>query len=112
MTYVWRIRTGESVSISQDRFNIQGYKDRVNTCLDTLSFLKEHASKKLCAEFEKKVIVFDLPLFFPEYTETNKAYTKNLLKLRETRLLSWIKNTFKTVITASKQFTMPYKKGL
>ncbi|GEP84536.1 teichoic acid biosynthesis protein [Staphylococcus piscifermentans] len=81
VTYVWRIRTGESVSISQDRFNIQGYKDRVNTCLDTLSFLKEHASKKLCAEFEKKVIVFDLPLFFPEYTETNKSYTKEFIKI-------------------------------
>ena len=86
VTYVWRIRTGESVSISQDRFNIQGYKDRVNTCLDTLSFLKEHASKKLCAEFEKKVIVFDLPLFFPEYTETNKAYTKKFIKITRNAL--------------------------
>ena len=49
---------------------------------------KKYASKNLYDEFEKRIVVFDIPLFFPEYTETNMSYTKNLLKLQEERLLN------------------------
>lgn len=75
VTYVWRIRSGESISISQDRFNIQSYKDRLETCFDALNEFKTRASKELASEFEKRIITFVIPLFFPEYTNTDLKYT-------------------------------------
>ncbi|MDW5472576.1 hypothetical protein SAZ06_13600 [Staphylococcus equorum] len=53
ITYIWRIRTGETLSISQDRFNIQGYKDRINTCFETLWFLQQNTNEFISREFEK-----------------------------------------------------------
>ncbi|MCD8879439.1 CDP-glycerol glycerophosphotransferase family protein [Staphylococcus kloosii] len=81
VTYIWRIRKGETISISQDRFNIQGYKDRISTCLDALNFLREHTDNEISKNFERKILVFDLPLFFPEYQNTNVVYTKEFIKL-------------------------------
>ncbi|OEL01084.1 hypothetical protein AST12_11075 [Staphylococcus succinus] len=88
ITYIWRIRNGETISISQDRFNIQGYKDRINTCLNTLNFLRENTDSIVSKEFEKKILVFDLPLFFPEYKNTNEVYTKEFIKLTNEALKS------------------------
>ncbi|MEB6231489.1 CDP-glycerol glycerophosphotransferase family protein [Mammaliicoccus sciuri] len=76
VTYIWRIRSGESISISQDRFNIQGYKDRLKTCFDTLSYLKENANSIIAREFEKRIVEFHIPLFFPEYNNADLIYTK------------------------------------
>lgn len=95
VTYIWRIRNGETVSISQDRFNIQGYKDRINICLDTLSFLRDNTNDYISKEFEKKMVVFDLPLFFPEYQNTDEAYTKEFVELTK----EVIKKLDKSLIT-------------
>jgi len=81
VTYFWRIRNGETVSISQDRFNIQGYKDRIKICFDTLNFLLEETNEYLAKEFEKKIITFDLPLFFPEYENTNLLYAEDFTEI-------------------------------
>jgi CDP-glycerol glycerophosphotransferase len=81
VTYIWRIRNGETISISQDRFNIKSFKDRVDTCLNTLTFLRKNNDIEISKQFEKRIIVFDLPLFFPEYQNTNEVYTKEFIKL-------------------------------
>src|SRR5699024_9057471 len=81
VTYIWRIRNGETVSISKDKCNIEGYKDSINICLDTLSFLRDNTNDYISKEFEKKMVVFDLPLFFPEYQNTDEAYTKEFVEL-------------------------------
>lgn len=81
VTYIWRIRTGESISISQDRFNIQSFKDRINTCFDTLLFLHENVEMNIANEFEKRIIVFDLPLFFPDYLNASKKYTAEFVSI-------------------------------
>lgn len=81
VTYFWRIRNGETVSITQDRFNIQGYKDRIKTCFDTLHFLLEETNEYLAKEFEKRIITFDLPLFFPEYENTNLLYAEDFTEI-------------------------------
>ena len=86
ITYVWRIRTGENISISQDRFNIQNYKDRLKACFDTLKYFKNYTNKFIQKEFEKKIIVFDLPLFFPEYQNTNEVYTQEFINLTKKSL--------------------------
>ena len=95
ITYIWRIRKGETISISQDRFNIQGYKDRINTCLNTLDFLRKNTDGQISKEFEKKILVFDLPLFFPEYQNTNEVYTKEFIKLTNDALKSLDNNLIK-----------------
>ncbi|MGO1632538.1 bifunctional glycosyltransferase/CDP-glycerol:glycerophosphate glycerophosphotransferase [Staphylococcus equorum] len=81
VTYIWRIRTGETISISQDRFNIQSYKDRLKVCLDTLNYFKNNTKKNIQIEFEKKIMVFDIPLFFPEYQNTDEIYTQEFINL-------------------------------
>lgn len=86
VTYIWRIRTGESVSISQDRFNIKSYKDRLKACFDTLEYFKNNTNEFIQKEFEKKIIIFDLPLFFPEYQNTNEAYTQEFINLTKENL--------------------------
>ncbi|WP_436895096.1 CDP-glycerol glycerophosphotransferase family protein [Mammaliicoccus sciuri] len=86
VTYIWRIRTGESISISQDRFNIQSYKDRINTCIDTLSYFKKMSSKKISEAFEKRIIEFDIPLFFPDYKNTDIEYTRQFAEITKKHL--------------------------
>lgn len=95
ITYIWRIRNGETISISQDRFNIKSYKDRINTCLSTLKFLQENADILVSKEFEKRIVVFDLPLFFPEYQNTNEVYTKEFIKLTNDALKNLDNNLIK-----------------
>ncbi|REH84821.1 glycosyltransferase family 2 protein, partial [Staphylococcus felis] len=79
VSYIWRIRSGENVSITQNRLNIQGYKDRLNTVLKTLNFLREHCEEVVANEFEKKIIDFDIPLFFPDYKNGDLEYTKDFV---------------------------------
>ncbi|QMU10159.1 CDP-glycerol glycerophosphotransferase family protein [Mammaliicoccus lentus] len=81
VTYIWRIRTGETISISQDRFNIQSYKDRLATCFDTLKEFKKYGNREIADEFEKRIIIFDITLFFPEYKNTDIEYTKEFTKI-------------------------------
>ncbi|WP_183117383.1 CDP-glycerol glycerophosphotransferase family protein [Brochothrix thermosphacta] len=88
VTYIWRIRSGETISISQDRFNIQSYKDRIGTCLNTLDFLYKNTNKIIAKEFEKRIIVFDIPLFFPDYLNVDEVYTKEFSSLTRQCLLN------------------------
>lgn len=81
ITYIWRIRTGETLSISQDRFNIQSYKDRTNTCFNTLRFLQNYTNDYISNEFEKRIVIFDLPLFFPDYLHADESYTQEFIHL-------------------------------
>src|SRR5699024_11615032 len=90
--YIWRIRTGETISISQDRFNIQSYKDRLETCFNTLKEFRAYGNPEIADEFEKRIIVFDIPLFFPEYKNTDIEYTKTFTEITR-KYLQYLDNS-------------------
>src|SRR5699024_7617479 len=92
ITYIWRIRTGETISISQDRFNIQSYKDRLETCFNTLKEFRAYGNPEIADEFEKRIIVFDIPLFFPEYKNTDIEYTKTFTEITR-KYLQYLDNS-------------------
>lgn len=72
--YIWRIRDGETISISQNRRNIKGYRDRVNTLIDVLNLHKKIGNNRSIKALEKRIIDFDLKLFTKEFLEEEQEY--------------------------------------
>lgn len=73
--YKWRWREGHNESITQNREDIKQYTDRLTTLGMTKKIMKNYnASKELTKEFEKKVLVFDIPMFIEELKRSTDSY--------------------------------------
>ena len=78
--YIWRIRAGENISISQNRFNQQNFLDRLTVLYESLEMSKESGLTKFYEALRHKILVLDLELFTPKYTQTDLIFTAFYIK--------------------------------
>lgn len=85
--YIWRIRAGENISISQNRFNQQNFLDRLTVLYESLEMSKESGLTKFYEALRHKILVLDLELFTPKYRQTDEVFTafyiKEVMKMLE-----------------------------
>lgn len=65
--YLYRVRTSDTNSITQQRHDIQNLKDRLTALRSTLDYLQKHNSESLCKVFQDRTITHDLKLHFKSF---------------------------------------------
>lgn len=65
--YLYRVRTSDTNSITQQRHDIQNLKDRLTALRSTLSYLQKNNSESLCKVFQDRTITHDLKLHFKSF---------------------------------------------
>lgn len=75
-SYLWRVRTGENKSITQQRAKPKNLQDRIKAIFDTYEVLKHDS--KLLYEYGRIVATHDLGYFIPSVKVTDEEYFNNL----------------------------------
>jgi CDP-glycerol glycerophosphotransferase len=75
-SYLWRVRTGDTKSITQKRAETRNLNDRIKAILNTVEVLK--GDSKLLYEYGRIVATHDLGYYIPSIKETDQAYFEAL----------------------------------
>lgn len=75
-SYLWRVRTGDTKSITQKRAELRNLNDRIKAIFDTVEVLK--AEPGLLYEYGRIVATHDLGYYLPSIKVTDQAYFDTL----------------------------------
>ena len=75
-SYLWRVRTGDTKSITQKRAEMRNLNDRIKAIFDTVEVLK--AEPALLYEYGRIVATHDLGYYLPSVKVTDQAYFDTL----------------------------------
>jgi hypothetical protein len=75
-SYLWRVRTGDTKSITQKRADLRNLNDRVKAIFDTLAVLSH--DPKLLYEYGRIVATHDLGYYLPSVKVTDQHYFDTL----------------------------------
>lgn len=75
-SYLWRVRTGDSKSITQKRAEMRNLTDRIKAIRDTLEVLKSEPA--LLYEYGRIVATYDLGYYLPSVKVTDQEYFDTL----------------------------------
>lgn len=71
-SYLWRVRTGDTKSITQKRAELRNLNDRLRAIRDTVDVLKNDSG--LLYEYGRIVATYDLGYYLPSVKVTNDEY--------------------------------------
>jgi CDP-glycerol glycerophosphotransferase len=71
-SYLWRVRTGDTKSITQKRAELRNLNDRLRAIRDTVEVLKN--DPELLYEYGRIVATYDLGYYLPSVKVTNDEY--------------------------------------
>ena len=77
-SYLWRVRTGDTKSITQKRADLRNLQDRLRAIRDTVEVLKNDS--RLLYEYGRIVATYDLGYYLPSVRVTNEEYFELLRK--------------------------------
>jgi hypothetical protein len=80
-SYLWRVRTGDTRSITQKRAETRNLNDRVKAIFETLEVLKQ--APDLLYEYGRIVAMHDLGYYLPSVKVTDQAYFNTLQSAAE-----------------------------
>jgi CDP-glycerol glycerophosphotransferase len=75
-SYLWRVRTGDTKSITQKRAELRNLNDRIKAIYDTIEVLGKDA--KLLYEYGRVVATHDLGYYLPSVKVTDQQYFDTL----------------------------------
>jgi CDP-glycerol glycerophosphotransferase len=75
-SYLWRVRTGDTKSITQKRADLRNLNDRVKAIFDTIAVLSH--DPKLLYEYGRIVATHDLGYYLPSLKVTDQHYFDTL----------------------------------
>ena len=75
-SYLWRVRTGDTKSITQKRAELKNLNDRIKAIYNTIEVLKQDS--KLLYEYGRIVATHDLGYYLPSLKVTDQVYFETL----------------------------------
>jgi len=79
--YLWRLREGDDLSITQRRSEVKSVRDRFAAVNSVSSFLAEHGPRGAKARYDRRVVAYDLRYFLDVLDTADEEYRRVFLHL-------------------------------